>query len=319
MTNIEVQLKVNKRLISGFDVSTLSFNLYTLANKVVLEFNNKKAEDLLKVKEQLKKLNKAEIYIKNVSEDTDPSLKMSGYISAVESIYKKGSPVLRITVLSDAGKYVKNAVGEGKTFLKQKVSNIVKALCPDVKVTVITDKVLSKFIVYGSENINSVIAKLHRKSGLLIYSGVDGIEIASKSEFKNNSGYVITGENILDVRVFEKDAEEIILSGQKVFDDDVSIKDAVCSKLISSGLKKRFVYGDDVSLDALNAAKNKGLEVSAVIPSWFDLNNNFISLNTWMGVKDAWLSLNSNMLLCAVDFRLDKDGYQAFLELEKND
>lgn len=308
----EIKLKTNNKLISNFDDAIIAKSIYSLDNYALLEFSEKNSEDLLKIKQQLSKYAQASILI-------DDTVEVTGYIADLRSGYKdSGEPCLKIKVSSYAAKYINNSVGIGKYYNKQNISDILRDLCPDLKLEIIKDRLLPQFVVYAYEDIDEAIARLCAKSNLLIYSGNHGqLIINDLAEYQNKVGSLKTGKNIINIEPIESDDYGITISGQLVFDDDVSLDKAICSRLQTAGKKQRFIYADDISQDSLAALKPKNQQTKITVPNWFDTNNQLLELNTWIGTGDKWLEANKAMLINAVDFRLNKSGYEATIGLER--
>lgn len=310
----EIKLKTEGKLISSFDSCKIRENIYSIDNSAVLEFTNKTTDNLKNAKNILVKGQKAEVLIDN-------EVVLKGYLSKVRPYYKKSSskvvPCLSVKVSTPSARYVNNSIGSGQTFKSQNVSDIIKALCPDLELEVRSDRILPKFVVYGYEDYDEAISRLSVKSNLLIYSGRSGqLIIDEVATDKSKIGYFRTGENVIFIDVLEDEATGVTISGQLPLDDNVRLDDAVCSVLREAGEKVRFIYGDDVSPSALSAAKSKNNRIFLTTSNWFDSENRLFSINTWAGVVDSWLSLNNTMLLSAIAFSFDKSGYSADIELE---
>lgn len=297
---IEIFLKTNGKLISKFDEVVIRESIYTMDNAAVLEFNDKTAEALVSVKKLLQEDAAAEVLI-------DTTTRLKGYISQVKPFYRlknqKQIPCLSVTVSTPAARYVNNSVGAGRTFNSQKVSDILRALCPDLELDIRNDRFLPRFVVYGYEDYDEAITRLCAKTDLLIYSGADGRLIVDEvCQNKQKIGWFKTGENIIRIDPPVINTDGVTLAGQLPLNDDNSLKDAVSIVLKEPGQKMRFFYADDISPAALAAKKSKNKRLDLETPNWFDVNNRLFQLNTWAGVADNWLGLNDTMLIHSINF-----------------
>lgn len=309
---INVSLKVNGYMLSGFDDLRVSLNLYSLSNLARLSFTEKDGDSLVQAKKIITANAEAVVYF-------DDKPVVSGYIYQPVPGFSDAGAGLDVIVTSPIAKYIGQAVKIGKIYYNQKISAILADLCPDIGLEIRNDKVLPKFVIYGFELVDRVIQKLCNKTDSVIYSGAYGqLVIDSRSEYAGTSGIVATGKNVLAIGRVEKNDDTVVIAGQLPFDDNVSLDAAVCTKISAAGSgKTHLYYGDDVSPAAVSALKFWSKRVLVSIPNWFDTAGNLLQLNNWYKTTDTWHDLDGAMRLYALDFRLNnKNGYAADLFLE---
>ena len=246
---INVSLKVNGYMLSGFDDLRVSLNLYSLSNLARLSFTEKDGDSLVQAKKIITANAEAVVYF-------DDKPVVSGYIYQPVPGFSDAGAGLDVIVTSPIAKYIGQAVKIGKIYYNQKISAILADLCPDIGLEIRNDKVLPKFVIYGFELVDRVIQKLCNKTDSVIYSGAYGqLVIDSRSEYAGTSGIVATGKNVLAIGRVEKNDDTVVIAGQLPFDDNVSLDAAVCTKISAAGSgKTHLYYGDDVSPAAVSAA-----------------------------------------------------------------
>lgn len=309
---INVSLKVNGYMLSGFDDLSVGLNLYSLSNLARLSFTEKDGDSLVQAKKIITANAEAMVYF-------DDKPVVGGYIYQPVPGFSDVGAGLEVIVTSPVAKYIGQAVKTGKIYYNQKISAILADLCPDIGLEIWSDKVLPKFVIYGFELVDRVIQKLCNKTDSVIYSGAYGqLVIDSRSEYAGTSGIVATGKNVLAIGRVENNDDAVVIAGQLPFDDNVSLDAAICTKISAAGSgKTRLYYGDDVSPAAVSALKFWSKRVPVSIPNWFDTAGNLLQLNNWYKATDTWHDLDGAMRLYALNFRLNnKNGYAADLFLE---
>ena len=229
---INVSLKVNGYMLSGFDDLRVSLNLYSLSNLARLSFTEKDGDSLVQAKKIITANAEAVVYF-------DDKPVVSGYIYQPVPGFSDAGAGLDVIVTSPIAKYIGQAVKIGKIYYNQKISAILADLCPDIGLEIRNDKVLPKFVIYGFELVDRVIQKLCNKTDSVIYSGAYGqLVIDSRSEYAGTSGIVATGKNVLAIGRVEKNDDTVVIAGQLPFDDNVSLDAAVCTKISAAGSGK---------------------------------------------------------------------------------
>lgn len=305
---VAVRLKTNGYEIE-LDNITYSGSLDNLARTNFIRFEGKEKNDLRELKSLFKEGLTAEVYF-------DDALVFAGLMIDVLPSFKNKKPILELRVNSPISKYCGTQKGFGKHYVNQKVSEIIKDLCPDIVLKVGKDIQLKRFITYSTEDVDTTLARLSQVSDILIYSDISGALVLGQYNH-NQKPVALIEDNILDISPIEIDDDDITIIGQNSLDDNLSLADVIKPRLHSLGSKKRCVYVDDVSIQSLNKMTNDKKKFELKITDWFDTDNNILDLNKVVAVKNSWVGVDDNFLIRSIIFKKDPvSGYSATLLVE---
>ncbi|MFV0626167.1 MAG: hypothetical protein ACK5N8_02300 [Alphaproteobacteria bacterium] len=295
---MELSLKTN-----GFEISLDNLMYFSsvehLARFCQIQFLNKNAEDLSFLKSTLKDDLTASLFL-------DRNKVFSGLVK-VSSDFVGQKPLIYLQVISPIYKYCGKQIGQGKHYIDQKASEIIKALCPDIELEIEKDVQLKDFISFSSESVDQIIARLAVQSNLLIYSSAEGS--LKLTEYKYSSRAVgVLEENILTIGAIEKDEEGLEIIGQNCLDDSLSLDEIIKPRLTIAGKNKRCLVVDDVSPSTLNKLYRNKKEIPLKIKDWFDHEGDLLEINEIVRVVRPWIGVDENCLIQSLSLNLSGRG-----------
>lgn len=222
-----------------------------------------------------------------------------------------------------------SASSETGQFNKLKPGEIAKKLAKEHDITVKedekSDKTITRFIVRDGETAERAMRRVLREHGLFLTDDEEGNLVIPKSGSKGTGDPLVLGTNVYEYTSTEDVSErhnEYKSKGTQVSTDDnygytaVAVGAKAQDDFIPKTRKFRINAKGDIDTDsakkraAVEARRRaaEGTEVSVTVTSYSQSNGKLWLPNTLHQVKLPPESLDIQLLLKSVEYRLDKDS-----------
>lgn len=268
----------------------------------------------------------------------DGELVITGYVDTYSPSYDATTHSVRVAGRSRTGDVVDcSAVVPGGQFSGYDVAQIAERLCGEVGVGVVVESgpgaPFPDVQVQQGESIFELIERLCRLRALLVCDNEAGNLVLTRAGIRSSGGTIRQGDNILtasaDLSVGERFSDYIV-KGQQASSDDVNgfeatetvarIRDPGVDRyrpklIVAEGQADVATARDRANWEKLTRGAN-GVRATINVQGWRDaVSGRLWRANEMVTVDSPWLGLTRDLLIAAVNYRLDEGGTVAELTL----